>query len=103
MKKLVAKNFVIYAIPSVISRFIPIITLPITTKYLSLSDFGYIAIFDLCLIPFQVFLSIGQGYIINAVWFKLNDLERGKLIFTLFINDIFYWLIINCDNIIHCI
>ena len=79
MKKLVAKNFLIYAVPSVISRFIPIITLPITTKYLSLSDFGYIAIFDLCLIPFQVFLSIGQGYFINAVWFKLNDLERGNL------------------------
>jgi len=85
MKKLVAKNFVIYAIPSVISRFIPIITLPITTKYLSLSDFGYIAIFDLCTIPFIVFLSFGQGYIINAIWFKLNDLDRGKLIFSLLV------------------
>ena len=58
MKKLVAKNFAIYVVPSVVSRFIPIITLPITTRYLSLTDFGYIAIFDLCTIPFLVFLSL---------------------------------------------
>jgi O-antigen/teichoic acid export membrane protein len=85
MQKLVAKNFLIYSLPTVLSRFVPIITLPITTKYLNLSDFGYIAVFELCAIPFQMFMSIGQGYVINSMWYKLDKVDRGKLIFSLLI------------------
>ena len=85
MKKLVAKNFLIYSLPNVVSRFIPFVTLPITTKYLSLVDFGYIAIFELCIIPFQILLGFGPGYVISAMWYKLNDKERGELIFSLLI------------------
>ena len=83
MKKLVAKNFLIYSLPSVLSRFVPLITLPFTTKYLNLPDFGYIAIFELCLIPFQVIMGLGPGYVINSNWYKLKNEERGELIFSL--------------------
>ena len=31
----------IYSIPSIFIRFIPLLTLPITTKYLNLKEFGY--------------------------------------------------------------
>jgi len=57
--------------------------LPITTKYLNLVDFGYIAIFELCLIPFQVIMGIGPGYVINSNWYKLKNEERGQLLFSL--------------------
>jgi len=85
MKKIVAKNFIIYALPSVIARFIPFITLPITTSYLSLPEFGYIAIFELCIIPFQAIISFGPGYVINSNWFQLNEEQRKKLIFSLLV------------------
>lgn len=85
MKKLVAKNFAIYSLPSIISKFVPFITLPITTRYLSLVDFGYIAIFELCLIPFHVLIGIGPGYIINSNWYKIDEEEKKKLIFALLV------------------
>lgn len=85
MKKVIAKNFIIYSLPNIIARFIPFITLPFTTKYLTLIDFGYIAIFELCIIPFQVVLGFGPGYVINSVWYKLDKNERGELIFSLLI------------------
>jgi O-antigen/teichoic acid export membrane protein len=83
MKKLVAKNFSIYSLPNILSRLVPFITLPITTKYLNLTDFGYIAVFELCIIPFQIMLGFGPGYVINSMWFKLNGTNRGELIFSL--------------------
>lgn len=83
MKKLITKNFVIYSLPSVLLRMIPFITLPITTKFLSLSDFGYLALFNLCLIPFRVLIEYGAGYVINSNWYKFNKKEQGELIFSL--------------------
>jgi len=93
LKKLVAKNFIIYSLPSVISRLVPFITLPITTRYLNLVDFGYIAIFELCLIPFQVFIGFGPGYVINSNWYKIDNEKRRKLIFSLLVITIGLWLI----------
>ena len=61
----------------------PFITLPITTKYLSLSDFGYLALFALCLIPFQVLTEYGAGYVIYSNWFKFSKQKQGELIFSL--------------------
>lgn len=83
MKKLVTKIFLIYSLPGVLSKIFPFITLPITTKYLSLSDFGYLALFNLCLIPFRVLTEYGAGYVINSNWFKFNKQEQGELIFSL--------------------
>ena len=83
MKKLITKNFVIYSLPSVLSKIIPFITLPITTKYLSLSDFGYLALFNLCLIPFRILTEYGAGYVIYSNWFKFSNQKQGELIFSL--------------------
>ena len=83
MKNIVARNFIIYSLPSIVSKFIPFIVLPITTKYLNLIDFGNIAIFELCIIPFQILLGFGPGYVINSLWYGLNIKERGSLLFSL--------------------
>ena len=83
MKKLITKNFVIYSLPRILSKIIPLITLPITTKYLSLADFGYLALFILCLIPFQVLTEYGAGYVIYSNWFKFSKQKQGELIFSL--------------------
>jgi len=85
LKKLVARNFIIYSFPSVLSKVVPFITLPITTRYLSLTDFGYLALFTLCLVPFRVLTEYGAGYVINSNWFKFNNQEQGELIFSLLI------------------
>ncbi|NQY73410.1 MAG: oligosaccharide flippase family protein [Candidatus Margulisbacteria bacterium] len=83
MKKLVAKNFVVYSIPNIISKMLPFIILPITTQYLTLHDFGMLALFNLCLLPFTVLTEYGSGYIINANWHTFNQKERKELMFTL--------------------
>ena len=83
MKKVVALNFIIYSLPSIVGKLVPFVTLPITTIYLSLNDFGKIALFELSLIPFQVLLGYGPGYVINSTWYKLDKRERGLLLFTL--------------------
>jgi len=93
LKKLVAKNFVIYSLPSVFSRFVPFITLPFTTQYLNLPDFGYIAIFELCLIPFQVLIGFGPSYVINSNWYKIDNEGRKKLIFSLLVVVTGLWLL----------
>jgi O-antigen/teichoic acid export membrane protein len=89
MQKEVSKNFLIYSLPNIISKILPILTLPYTTKYLGLQDYGNLAFFELCLIPFQILLSFGPGYVINACWFNLNKKEKGNLIFSLLIISLF--------------
>jgi O-antigen/teichoic acid export membrane protein len=85
MKKEVVFNFIVYSLPSIIGKLVPFVTLPITTLYLSLNDFGKIALFELSLIPFQVLLGYGPGYVINSTWYKLEKRERGLLLFTLIV------------------
>ena len=85
MKKLITKNFLIYSLPSILSKTLPLLILPITTKYLSLNDFGYLALFNLCLIPFNSLSEYGSGYVISSNWFKLNQKQRGELLFSLLI------------------
>ena len=63
----------------------PFATLPIMTKYLNLIDYGYFALFSLCLIPFLILTEYGAGYVIYSNWFDFNDNDRGKLVFSLLI------------------
>lgn len=70
----------LYTLPDALARAMPFLILPITTRYLSLHDFGLIAIFSLCMIPFNVLSEIGTGYIINSLWFKYGPPERRELL-----------------------
>ena len=83
MKHVISKNFFIYSFPGILSRFVNFLTLPVTTSYLALADFGFIAIFQLCIIPFRISTEFGVGYIINSKWFNYNLKQRKELIFSI--------------------
>lgn len=70
-------------IPEVFVIALPFLTLPITTRYFGLEEFGIIAIFSLCQLPFVVFNEIGVGYVMPAMWFDLNKSERRSFLSTL--------------------
>lgn len=73
----------LYAVPDMLGKSLPFLILPVITRYLSLQDFGLVALFGLCMIPFNVLTEFGSGYIINALWFKSGPEDRGRLLSTL--------------------
>jgi O-antigen/teichoic acid export membrane protein len=75
----------LYALPDAVSKVLPFLIMPITTRYLSLHDFGLVALFNLCMIPFNIFSEFGTGYIINSLWFKYSERNRKELLSTLLI------------------
>lgn len=105
MEKQVVKNFVIYSLPDFLAKFALFLTLPITTAYLTLEDFGYLGLFTICSIPFTVLAEFGPGYIINSTWFKFDKDQRAELLFNLLvISGLLYLLAIIiisifCDKI----
>lgn len=88
MEKKVIKNFLIYSMPNILSQALPFFILPITTKYLTIDDFGFIALFSVLLLPFKAIIQFGSAYVINARWYKINEIERKELIFLLLIINI---------------
>ena len=105
MKKQVAKNFIIYSLPDFLAKFALFFTLPVTTAYLTLEDFGYLGLFAICSVPFTVLAEFGPGYIINSMWFKFDKDQRAELLFNLLvISGLLYLLTvitisIFCDKI----
>ena len=83
MKKFL-KNFGLYMFPEIFVTVLPFITLPVTTRYFGLDEFGIIAMFTLCQLPFVVFQELGVGYVMPAMWFDLNKSERRSFLSTLF-------------------
>jgi O-antigen/teichoic acid export membrane protein len=81
--KRILRNFAIYSAPDLIARLLPFITLPITTGYLTLQDFGNIALFSLCIVPFSCLTEYGSAYIIFSSWFNYDKRQQGELLFIL--------------------
>ncbi len=63
------KDSFVYVVSDVINAMIPIILLPILTKYLSTEDYGKLAIFDSILTFVVVFVGIGIINLINVNFF----------------------------------
>ncbi|MEK9727586.1 MAG: oligosaccharide flippase family protein, partial [Candidatus Margulisiibacteriota bacterium] len=82
MKKYITQ-FLQYMSPEILVTLLPFITLPITTHYLTLQDFGLIAIFTLALIPFTVISEFGSAFILSSEWFNRSYKERRPLISSL--------------------
>ena len=70
-------------IPEVFVITLPFLTLPITTLYFGLEEFGIIAIFSLCQLPFILLQEFGTSYVMPAMWFNLNKTERCSFLSTL--------------------
>jgi len=105
VEKQIVKNFIIYSLPDFLAKFALFFTLPVTTAYLTLEDFGYLGLFTICSIPFTVFAEFGPGYIINSMWFRYDKNQRAELLFNLLvISGLLYLLAviiisIFCDKI----
>ena len=82
MKKFL-KNFNFYMMPEFLVAALPFLILPITTRYFGLEEFGIIALFSLCQLPFTVLQEFGVSYVMPAMWFDLNKSERRSFLSTL--------------------
>ncbi len=83
MKKETVKNFIIYSLPNIVLMLLPLLTMPITTKYLTKEAFGILASVSIIYSIHAIFSEIGIGYSINADWYKTDS--QGKLLFNLFL------------------
>ena len=66
-------------IPEFLVVAIPFLTLPITTRYFGLEEFGVIALFSLCQLPFVVLREFGVGYVMPAMWFDLDNANPHRI------------------------
>lgn len=75
------KNFVLYILPSIISKASGIIMLPIFTYYLDPKDYGIVAALTIVIGLMQVLSETGAGWVISANYYKLEMNERKELLF----------------------
>ena len=81
------KNTFIYTGTNVINKAIPFFLLPVMTRYLSTTDYGIVATFDILLAVMVVFVGLSMHGAINVNFFKLNKDELKK-----YIGNVFYIL-----------
>ncbi len=92
------KNTFIYTGSNVINKAIPFFLLPIMTRYLTPTDYGIVATFNVLLAAMIVFVGLNMHGAINVSYFKLKkeELRRyiGNVFITLFINFILVFIIV---------
>ena len=92
------KNTFIYAGSSVINQAIPFFLLPIMTRYLTPTDYGIVATFNVLLGVMVVFVGLSMHGVINVNFFKLNKNELkeyiGNVFSILFSNFLLVFIIV---------
>jgi len=92
------KNTFIYTGSNVINKAIPFLLLPIMTRYLSPTDYGIVATFNVLLAVMVVFVGLSMHGAINVNFFKLNKdkLKKyvGNVFIILFTNFILIFIIV---------
>jgi len=78
------KNTFIYTGSNVINKTIPFFLLPIMTRYLTPTDYGIVATFNVLLAVMIVFVGLSMHGAINVNFFKLNKDEHKKYIGNVF-------------------
>ncbi|MCK4445455.1 MAG: flippase [Candidatus Marinimicrobia bacterium] len=78
------KNTYIYTGTNVINKAIPFFLLPIMTRYLSPTDYGIVAIFNVLLAVMVVFVGLNMHGVVNVNFFKLNKDELKEYIGNVF-------------------
>ena len=79
------KNTFIYTGSNVINGTIPFFLLPIMTRYLTPTDYGIVATFNVLLAVMVVFVGLSMHGAINVNYFKLKKGELGEYIGNVFI------------------
>lgn len=91
------KNTFIYTGSNVINSAIPFFLLPVMTRYLTPTDYGIVATFNVLLTVMVVFVGLSMQGAVNVNFFKLNKEEHkeyvGNIIFILFTNSILVYII----------
>ena len=78
------KNTFIYAGSSAINQAIPFFLLPIMTRYLTPTDYGIVATFNVLLAVMGVFVGLSMNGAVSVNFFKLNRDELKKYIGNVF-------------------
>lgn len=89
----IIKNTFIYIFSNALGKGIPFLLLPILTRYLSPSDYGRIATFQIVLAFMVVFVGLNSNGAVMVNFFKMKKQELGiyigNVFFLIFINFIF--------------
>jgi len=92
------KNTFIYTGSNVINKAIPFFLLPIVTRYLTPTDYGIVATFNVLLAVMVVFVGLSMHGAINVNYFKLTKEELreyiGNVFIILFTNFILIFIIV---------
>ena len=84
------KNSFIYTVSNVIRNAIPFLLLPVLTRYLTPSDYGLVATFEVLLAVVVVFINLNMHGAIAVNFFKISRQELevyiGNVVFILFIS-----------------
>ena len=92
------KNTFIYTGTNVINKAIPFFLLPIMTRYLTPTDYGIVATFNVLLAVIVVFVGLSMHGAINVNYFKLKKEELreyiGNVFIILFTNFILIFIIV---------
>lgn len=78
------KNSLVYTGTNVVSKAIPFFLLPIMTRYLTPSDYGTVATFNVLLAVMVVFVGLSMYGAVNVNFFKLNKNELKEYIGNVF-------------------
>jgi len=76
----IVKNSLIYLTASILNKSIPLLLLPIFTKYLSPSEFGLLSIFQLLLTFYSALVGMAIHTNISKNFFKYDRASMAKLI-----------------------
>jgi len=80
MDKLFLKNSIIYLGSSILNKAIPFLLLPVFTKYLTPSEYGVLAIFQLVLTFYTAFIGMNSHANISKQFYKYSKSQVAKLI-----------------------
>jgi len=78
------KNSLVYTGTNVINKAIPFFLLPVMTRYLTPSDYGIVATFNVLMAIMVVFVGLSMHGAINVNFFKLNKNELKEYIGNVF-------------------
>ena len=85
MNKIRETNLIWYFFQFGIKNIVPLIALPIFTKYISLNDFGIYALAIFYGIIVSGIINLGLLTIYERTFFELSDIKRKNLLYTLII------------------
>ena len=85
MSKLQFKNFLWYILSFVFKNLLPLLILPLLTRYLTVEDFGLYALSLFYGIFCAGVINLGLLGIFERNFFELNPLDRKNILFTILI------------------